>query len=107
MKLLEFTMSGTAHSSGYKLLKSQLKAGDEVVFERDPHNAYDTGAIKVLYLDQQIGWVPKRLGEAKMILDRLLDCEDFLVEARVVIHEPENPVDMQCVVEVELLSFVE
>jgi hypothetical protein len=102
MLLLEFQMTGTAHSPGYKQCKDSLEEGDLLAFERDPHNAYDSAAIKILYGSMQIGWVPKRLGEAKAMLDRLLEDGTFHIEPFVASHEPENPTDMQLTVAVIL-----
>jgi hypothetical protein len=107
VKLLEFQMSGTAHSPGYKASKNAITEGDDLTFERDPHNQYDTNAIKVLWKGTQIGWVPKKLGEAKAILDRLLECEEFNISAEVESHEADNPTDMQLTVVVNLYAFEE
>lgn len=106
MILLEFTMTGTKHSSGYKALKDSITEGDVLEFELDINNVYDRDAIKLLHSGQQIGWVPKALGPAKSMLARLIDhAENELsaldITARVVMHEPSNPVDMQLQVAVE------
>jgi hypothetical protein len=107
MKLLEFQMTGTAHSAGYKAHKAEIHEGDELVLERDPHNQYDTAAIKVLWHGEHIGWVPKKLGEAKAMLDKLLvacyggELACWLVTT-VESHEPDNPVDMQLTVSVAI-----
>jgi HIRAN domain len=108
MKLLEFTMTGTAHSAGYKANKLDIKEGDGLELERDPSNAYDTAAIKILWNGAQIGWVPKRLAEAKVMLDALLawDTDVIGIECSVAMHSPDNPVDMQLQVLIELKEFV-
>ncbi|SRR6266404_534299 len=107
MELLQFTMTGTAHSAGFKRFKDMIKAGDRLELQRDPTNAYDQGAIKVLYDGEHIGWVPKKLGEAKLMLDRLLefDFQYIGVQTTVEMHETDNPVDMQLIVKVELFEF--
>jgi hypothetical protein len=106
MNLLTFTMTGTAHSAGYKAHAHEIISGDLLEFERDPHNAYDQNAIKILWEGTQIGWVPKRLGEAKAMLDRLLAWDTTAaigIRASVESHDRDNPTDMQLVVLIELL----
>jgi hypothetical protein len=100
-------MSGTAHSAAYKAHKADISAGDDLNFLRDPHNQYDSAAIKVFWRGEHIGWVPKKLGEAKAMLDRLLESEEFLIDPIVESHEVDNPVDMQLTVTVEIYSFEE
>ena len=107
MKLLEFTMTGTKHSQAYNLHKSDISAGDELTFEVDAGNAYDRDAIKVLWQDEHIGWVPKKLAEAKSMLARLLEAADegsCVITAEVLSHEVDNPVDMQLMVSVEFMG---
>lgn len=108
MKLLEFTMTGTAHSVGYKAHRHEIKEDNWLELERDPANAYDTAAIKILWNGVQIGWVPKRLGEAKTMLDALLawDTDAIGIGCSVAMHSPDNPVDMQLQVLIELEDFV-
>jgi len=110
MQILEFTMTGTKHSAAYATHKHDIAPGDEVEFEVDANNAYDQDAIKVLWQGQHIGWVPKRLGEAKSMLARLLMySEDLMlnVTAEVSYHEVDNPVDMQLQVSVNIESWEE
>jgi hypothetical protein len=110
MELLEFTMTGTQHSAGYKAHKAEIEAFDVLSLIQDKGNQYDTCAIKVLWQGTQIGWVPKKLGAGKEILDKLLDWQEqedlILVSCEVRVHEPDNPVDMQliAVVSIEVLS---
>lgn len=106
MLLLSFTMTGTRHSQAYSLHKLDIKPGDEIEFELDQHNAYDKDAIKILWQGEHIGWVPKKLYEAKSMLTRLLEEADDLgivITAEVNSHEPENPADMQLQIDVYLL----
>ena len=105
MELLEFTMTGTKHSAAYNLHKGDIGAGDDLELEWDQGNQYDTDAIKVLWQGEHIGWVPKRLGEAKCMLRKLMG--EFEIQVTVVSHEPENPTDMQLVAAVELIDWVD
>lgn len=41
------------------LVNEELTPGEELTLERDPENPYDSNAIKVLFLDEHIGFVPK------------------------------------------------
>lgn len=105
MKLIEFTMTGTAHSKAYAEHKTEITEDDILEFELDKGNQYDTDAIKVLWDGQHIGWVPKKLGEAKSMLARLIEAQEILglaVEPFVYSHEAENPVDMQLIVGVDI-----
>jgi hypothetical protein len=105
MKLIEFTMTGTAHSQAYKDHKSEIDEDDILSFELDAGNAFDKDAIKVLWEGHHIGWVPKKLGDAKSMLARLIEGEEVLglvLEPFVFSHEPENPVDMQLIVSVDI-----
>lgn len=105
MELLTFLMTGTKHSAAYNLHRDDISEGDELTFEWDQHNQYDTEAIKVLWNGEHIGWVPKKLGEAKTMLRKLLGASDWsgiVLEASVLSHEVDNPTDMQLQVEVTI-----
>ena len=107
--ILSFIMTGTAHSKAYKEHRDSIKSGDYLSFELDQNNAYDRDAIKVLWNGLHIGWVPKRLADAKSMLTRLCEAEEeiegmeFTIQCRVESHEPNNPTDMQLIAMVELL----
>ena len=105
MLLLEFTMTGTKHSQAYNLHKQDIKKEDMLGLELDRGNQFDENAMKVLWQGEHIGWVPKKLGEAKNMLARLMD--HFTISAQVYEHEPDNPTDMQLIVRVELLEHLE
>ena len=76
-------LSGLSHHD-YAIHARNIQAGDELILERDSGNSYDNFAIKVLYDEDQIGWIPKGQNE---ILYRLLDAECDL-RARVISHDP-------------------
>jgi hypothetical protein len=48
---------GLSHHS-YGLYMKEINVGDHVVLERDPCNSYNSGAVKVLWGEDQIGWIP-------------------------------------------------
>ena len=102
MELLTFTMTGTAHSAAYKQNKDDITECDLLDLEWDEHNQYDTEAIKVLLEGEHIGWVPKKLGEAKTMLRKLMALEGFVMQAVVAQHDVDNPTDMQLQVSVEV-----
>lgn len=110
MDLFTFTMTGTRHSAAYNLHKAKIKPYDPIEFEPDPHNAYDKDAVKILWNGEHIGWMPKKLYEAKSIFCRLFENAEELgisLTGRVESHDPENPTDMQLQIVVEVESFLE
>jgi hypothetical protein len=56
-----FSISGYHHLSddAKKLVWKGLKVGDELSLKPDPSNEFDNNAIKILFRDTHIGWVPK------------------------------------------------
>ena len=110
MKLLEFTMTGTKHSQAYALHNGDITEGDELDFEVDAGNQYDRDAIKVLWQGEHIGWVPKKLAEAKSMLACLLKGHEdgsWAISAEVLSHEVDNPIDMQLVVSIDIEGTLE
>lgn len=51
------------HEGMLKLSKDELAEGDLVTLVPDPTNPYDENAIKVLYDDAMIGFVPKAINQ--------------------------------------------
>lgn len=110
MRLLEFTMTGTKHSQAYATHKHDIAEGDELELSIDAGNQYDRDAIKVLWNGEHIGWVPKKLAEAKSMLARLYEnAEDLGFEMLITVdsHEVDNPVDMQLRVVVDVEGVLE
>jgi hypothetical protein len=62
-----------------KRVWDDLREGDALVLVREPDNAYDPRAVKVLWHDTLLGYVPRRDNEA---VARLLD-RGALLEARI------------------------
>ncbi len=59
MILYTTNVTGLAHS-GYKLFASKVQPGTELTLQRDPENAYDPFAIKILMPDgTHLGWVQR------------------------------------------------
>ena len=90
-------LSGLSHH-GYSLHAKNIQAGDELVLQRDNGNRYDDFAIKVLFEEDQIGWVPKGQNE---ILARLLDAELDL-RARVISHDTSVALDRRLYINIYL-----
>lgn len=61
MKTVEFTLSGVNHihdgSDPQKIINRYLK-GQWLTLKAEPDNKYDNTAIKVLYNNKYIGWIP-------------------------------------------------
>lgn len=89
------SLSGLSHHD-YELLARQIEPGDEIELERDASNRYDDFAIKALYAEAQIGWIPKGQNE---ILARLLDA-GLDVRAKVISHEKSKSLDQRVYVAV-------
>ena len=90
-------LSGLSHKD-YALHARNIQAGDELTLERDSGNSYDSFAIKVLFEEDQIGWVPKGQNE---ILARLLDAELDL-RARVISHDTSVALDRRLYINIYL-----
>lgn len=81
-------LSGLSHHD-YALVANQITVGTRLPLARDPSNAYDANAIKVLFPEDapdaqvQIGWIPK---EENPILAKLLDA-GFELIACVISHD--------------------
>jgi len=59
MIIYRTNITGLAHS-GYKLFASKVVPGGELTMHRDPENAYDKFAIRLLMPDgTQLGWVQR------------------------------------------------
>ena len=64
LKLVGVTFA-TDHNPELK----QLRPSGSVSFEAEPDNEYDANAVKVMYKDQHIGYVPKSELAQKTALD--------------------------------------
>jgi actin-related protein len=62
-----------------KIIRKDLKVGDEVKLITDPKNKYDDHAIKVMFNDVQIGWFAAKGYRQKEIFDQLTNGKDIKV----------------------------
>lgn len=56
---IEFDLAGTRHCRDFDKCKEILKVGDKLNLELEEDNKYDNNAIKVLFEDYKIGYVPR------------------------------------------------
>lgn len=85
----------------YDKVKDSLEVGAEVQLVRMPNNQHDVNAIKVMYGEHQVGWIP-RISNADLAM--LLD-EGRVYSAKVYSHVQKFTVSspMGLFVEVEVL----
>ena len=74
--LFETHVAGTSYVEGIEELEPHLKTGDKVTFIREPHNPYDSKAIKIENADGiKIGYVPRN---DNPVFARLMDAGKLL-----------------------------
>jgi len=86
----EFRINGVSFDDRQKIIKG-INEKDIIHFEPEPENEYDPNAIRVMFENQLIGYLPKRIAAL------LQDCiEDLCGEVnKVVGNEQEAPGDSQ------------
>ncbi|KAF9024848.1 hypothetical protein BDZ89DRAFT_1068783 [Hymenopellis radicata] len=66
---------------GIQYYKGLVGPGEEVILQREPHNAYDRNAIQVLNISRtQVGHIPKNVAQklAPLLDQRLVNCEAII-----------------------------
>lgn len=56
VEIIRIPVVGMAHQG----VSEDMLLDDQLVLEADPENKFDPKAIKVLYLGEQVGWIPRR-----------------------------------------------
>lgn len=85
---IDFYIAGVKFHQ-YEDIKDEIAFDDELILERDPTNKFDKYAVKILYEDKMLGFVPAKTG-ASVIVARALDSGTDLVTTVV-----ENNVDKE------------
>ena len=81
---VEFYITGTKFHD-YAKVADQLQLDDLVYLQPDPTNEYDANAVKIIWQDRQLGWVPQNSGESKLVAKALkadLNLEAIISELR-------------------------
>lgn len=66
----------------------QIRVGDPLSLQREPDNPHDTNAIRVLWHDQMLGYVPRRENKA---VARAMDRGTPLIARVVALRPDESP----------------
>lgn len=67
---VEFYITGTKFHD-YAKVADQLQLDDLVYLQPDPSNEYDANAVKIIWQGRQLGWVPQKSGESKVVAEAL------------------------------------
>lgn len=97
--LVEAFIAGFRYHDGLQVAES-LKAGDALSLVRDPGNSQDARAIRLLWKDAMLGFLPRRHNDAP---SRLLD-HGRRLEARIVAINPDGKPWERVKVVVELVG---
>lgn len=83
----EFYVAGVPFHR-YEEVKKELEVDMILTLIPDPENIYDSNAIKVMYQEVMIGFVPANTGEAKFLTSALK--EGIKLVAIITKHEPDE-----------------
>jgi Superfamily II helicase len=86
LKSLEFEVKGINYSDERIQLASKIEIGDILELKRDPNNIYDVYAVKIVYEDMELGFIPRNISK---ILAVEMDLNKRSFQALIINKEDE------------------